>query len=203
MTKLNQICTVIQSGRSFRTKPQENYKGEIAWIQVSDIKDDDAFVHQNLTKIEAINLKERDFLKSGDVLLVAKGPKHHATWLPSLINPSIASSNLIIIRPKPRRLNAEDLVWYLNQDKAQHYLESHSSGSGMSHVTIPVVGNMHIPLPPLEEQNEIVSVLASTRDEVDIMEKMMKKRTSIVNARLLKMLEKRLESLKKSPRRSL
>lgn len=109
-----------------------------------------------LTEIKATDEDKRKFsLRNGDVLICEGGePGRAAVW--------IEGDNEYIFQKAIHRIrltgavNPHWLVYQLKHDADMGNLEMLFTGTGIKHLTLKSLSQYPIPIPPIEEQNEIV-----------------------------------------------
>lgn len=155
--KLDDICELITCGVA--AKPQyvsdgipflsaKNVKdGKIVWSGYNFISEK---THKELTK----NNKP----KVGDILYTRVGSYGEASVIEDDIEFSIFVS-LTLIKVDNNILNSYYLKHYLNSDYVKRLAKKSISGSGVGNLNVGTVRNFPILLPPLPEQERIVSLL--------------------------------------------
>ena len=140
--------------------------GIIKFLRITDIQDNKV----NWNKVPYCNISEVDYinyqLKNRDVLIARTGGTIGKTFLINNIPDDIKAvyaSYLIKMTPNMSitaryfKLYFEtDLYWKLLKDKAR--------GTGQPNVNVPSLNALLFPLPPIEEQKEIVRILESVLD---------------------------------------
>lgn len=100
----------------------------------------------------------KSILEAGDVLIVQTGDIGQVTVVPE----EYAGCNchaLIIVSPVRSLMRGEWLSWVLNSEYGQHSLLSIQTGALHPHFNCGNVKCLFIPLPPVDEQREIVSLI--------------------------------------------
>jgi len=106
-------------------------------------------------------------LELGDVVLARRGEigrcaavtENEAGWL--------CGSGSMRVRPKASILNGEYLFFAISYTFAGQWLSIMSVGTTMDNLNGTIVGDLAIPLPPLQEQLEIVANLYSIQRDID------------------------------------
>ena len=81
----------------------------------------------------------------------------------------VVHNNCFRIVPKDNRLHLPFLYHYLNRENVRDYLDNISAGSVQSDMTHSIFKTVEIPLPSLQEQRAIASVLSSLDDKIDLL----------------------------------
>ena len=133
----------IESGIPFlRSKNVEPYR-----IDLDDLCYISSEFHQKIKK---------SALSPGDVVIVRTGKPGAAAIIPESF-PVANCSDLVIVRPSPK-LDRHFLVYYLNSIAVRH-INSRLVGAVQQHFNIGAARELKICCPPVEEQQEIASVL--------------------------------------------
>jgi len=133
----------IESGIPFlRSKNVEPYR-----INLDDLCYISSKFHQKIKK---------SALSPGDVVIVRTGKPGAAAIIPESF-PVANCSDLVIVRPSPK-LDRHFLVYYLNSIAVRH-INSRLVGAVQQHFNIGAARELKICCPPVEEQQEIASVL--------------------------------------------
>lgn len=138
--------------------PPNLEKGDFKYISAKNIKDWGI----DLTKITFVSKKVHDEIYSrcdprrGDVLLIKDGATTGIATINSLEEPFSMLSSVALLRPS-MGLKAEYLLWYLKSSEFQSKILGDMAGAAIKRVTLSKLANMSIPLPPINEQNRIIS----------------------------------------------
>lgn len=151
---LNSVAE-IESGKSFRTKPEHLKDGGCQLIQMKDVSANG--INTNLTIIDIEGVNPEQLLKDGDVLFVAKGNKNFAVTFRSS-KPSLAVSFFFIIRPNLDLIYPDYLAWYINSLEAQAYFDKVRMGATVGNIRKKALGELEIPVPDISTQVTIESV---------------------------------------------
>ena len=140
----------------------------------------------NFIKIEAISLTgfiipskfafisdqtheamRRSQLKADDVLFSIAGALGRSTVVSSSILPANTNQALAIIRPKAEFIESNYLSHLLRSDRVISYIESIKVGVAQYNLSLQQVGEIEIPLPPMEVQKEIVAEIEGYQKVID------------------------------------
>lgn len=144
-------------------------RGTHQLVRIGDLSEDGdlAIKEPNLLKLSAENIR-RFSLKSGDVLLAARGSRMTAC-VHRAVFPAVAGGQFLVIRPQENRVNPEYLRWFLNLSTTQEAMATMARGSYMRSLPASAVGDLEIPLPPLERQRAIAELHALRLQEKELM----------------------------------
>jgi type I restriction enzyme S subunit len=136
-------------------------KGEIRLIQLADIGDGN-FIDKSSRFInkETANKLKCTFLKKGDVLVARMpDPLGRACVFPfDEENRYITAVDVCIIRPKENCL-ASYLKYVINSVEVRNTIFRQKTGTTRERITRKKLGELQIPLPPLEQQKKIAAIL--------------------------------------------
>lgn len=97
-------------------------------------------------------------LSAGDVLIVRTGYPGTSCVVPSDFDGSNCI-DLIFVRPNKARLRSHYLSRFFNSDAAKIQVQAGKIGLAQQHFNVGAVKNTKMPLPPMDEQDEIIAHL--------------------------------------------
>lgn len=169
--KLSDIAD-INSGYSFRGRVEDDPAGDLAIVNIGNIKPGIAL---NIDALKRISSSEVDGLyryqlKKGDVLFQSHGSKNGAIALDEALY-GVAASGLYVIRIIKNQVLPAYLVWYINHKNCQVILENLRQGTGIPRVSRAEISMLKIYLPSLERQSEIVHLAEMLQRQNELREK--------------------------------
>lgn len=163
--KLSEVATKIQYGYTASASDS----GSARLLRITDIQDGQ--VEWNSTPYcspTASEIKKFE-LKTGDILIARTGGTIGKSFLvqntPS--EPSVFASYLIRISPETQLISPNFLKFFLESPYYWTQLKDNSRGTGQPNVNAKALGNLRLPLPPLEEQRRIVEKLYALFKDLD------------------------------------
>ncbi len=158
---LNSIAT-IRSGYTFREKILELTTGGARVLQIKDLRRQHTELCRSELQAELLPCIHWDgspnaLLSPNSVVLPARGEYYKASIYTGSAK-IVASSQLLIITIKDKRVLPAWLCWVLNQNTAQHDLENASRGTSISLLSSQSVGRLALHIPPLPTQHKIVAL---------------------------------------------
>lgn len=96
---------------------------------------------------------------AGDVLLSCVGTFGRAAVVPSGIEPGIINPRLILLRPDSCKAHSEYLELFLKSRISFSQMDERSRGGTMDIINLSLVSDLVVPLPPLDEQRTIRTIL--------------------------------------------
>ncbi len=107
-------------------------------------------------------------LRTGDVLIVRTGANLGMSCVLPAEFDGCNCIDLLFIRTKPDQLNGNFLSRFVNSEEAKKQVGAGKTGMAQPHFNVGTVKRIFIPLPPLEEQNEIESCLEQIDQKHDL-----------------------------------
>ena len=156
--RLGALCSFIGGGTPSKDN-KEYWNGSIPWASVKDIKGD--YLLETVDHITEAGLQNSSasMCEENDLLLVTR--IEPAKTIISRIKTSI-NQDLKIVKSE---LSSIFLHYYFETFK--HEFERKSSGSTVKGITLKIVQNEPLPLPPLQEQERIVNIIESLFADLD------------------------------------
>ncbi len=167
--KLNDIAE-IRAGHPFRGSVPEVPDGTVSVIQIKDVDWAGNVKWDGLAKTSLGGRKEPDWLKSGDVLFVARGAKIVSAYVEEVSVPCVCSQYFYLIRTKSNEVLPEFVAWQINQQPAQSYLVRSAEGTAQVSVRRSMLEDLDIVIPPLDQQQKIVAIAKLALREREILE---------------------------------
>lgn len=81
----------------------------------------------------------------------------------------VLHNNCFRIVPKSDRIFLPFIYWFFNRKSSREYLTNIAAGSVQPDLTHKIFSEVEIPLPPIEEQKAIASVLSSLDDKIELL----------------------------------
>ncbi|WP_441370357.1 restriction endonuclease subunit S [Acinetobacter lwoffii] len=150
-------CTEIFSGSTPRTNNPDFWDGDIIWVTPKDLsKLKSKFISKTESKITQLGFDScsTKLLPENSVLFSSRAPIGHVAinTVPMCTNQGFKS-----FVPKSNLLDAQYLYYWLKANK--EYLQDLGVGATFKEISKTVIANVEIPLPPINEQRRIASIL--------------------------------------------
>ena len=162
--------------------------GDAVYLQASMFNTCGELTFDIKPNVNLDNSTRRHLLEKGDVLLAAKGANNFAAEYNTLWGPAIASSTFIIIKLMKKSEHAVEpayITWYLNHPATQAYLKNQAKGSSMPSISKQTVGELDIPVPTLERQQQILHLQGLRDNERKIAQRLDMLREQFIQKQLL------------------
>ena len=154
----------IISGGTPKTNIPEYWNGNIPWISIDDFRDVTKYVYQTqktITKNGVIN-SSTNILEKNDIIVSARGT---VGKLALIYREMAFNQSCFGIRVENKLcLNPEYLFYYLKCNI--NYILKKSQGAIFDSINLETFKYIKINLPPINVQNEIVSILSSIDEQI-------------------------------------
>lgn len=107
----------------------------------------------------------KSVLKEGDVLIVQTGDIGQVAVVPPEFEG--ANCHALIIASPTKAIRGRFLSWVLNSDYGYHSLKSLQTGALHPHLNCDAVKTIKVPVPPLEEQDQIVRYIDGELESIE------------------------------------
>lgn len=158
MNTLLQKC-YISSGHPFRGRIEESNESNVKVVQMKDVSPDNPIDWSQCLTAE-LSGRRADYLRSGDILFVARGNRNYAVQIGEIPDglQAVASPHFFVIRLQDASLTPEFLTWFLNQTPCQQYFEQNAEGTMAKSIRRSVLEQTPIAIPLLQKQAAIVKL---------------------------------------------
>jgi type I restriction enzyme S subunit len=159
---LSEICEIGSGGTPSRNNP-DYYKGNIPWAKISDIENaENGIIWDTAEKISIDGLKSiRNKIFSKGTLLFAM---YGSIGKVAIAGIQISSNQAILgIRPKnSNQINIQYLKCWFERNKQK--LINQGRGVALQNLSATIIRGLEIPLPPLDDQIRIASLLSKVEN---------------------------------------
>ena len=166
--ELREIAS-ITAGYPFRGKIPEMPSSRVIAVQMKDVSTEAGIRWSGCTPTELTIKRESDLLCAGDILVAARGSRHYAVGIDEGLNSvgkqAVAAPHFFVVRLNLPEILPEFVVWLLNQPPCQRYFEQNAEGTLTKSIRRSVLETAPIVAPTLAEQNTIVAMANTLRQE--------------------------------------
>jgi type I restriction enzyme S subunit len=155
--KLSKLC-IMRSGGTPSRSNLEYYEGDFPWAKISDLeKSDDGYIYktqEHITQEALKSINNRQFIP-GTLLLAMYGSvgKTAITKINLTTNQAILGINIL----DDTILDIKYLKYWFSTIKKR--LLDRAVGAALPNISLGIVKELKIPLPPLEQQKKIAAIL--------------------------------------------
>lgn len=176
----------IQAGYPFREGIAPIESGSLRVIQIKDIGTFGQLFKDDLVSVEADNIKQDFYVRSGDVLLTTRGASRRAAAVLNEFEDTIFVAQIFAIRNLNDDILPEYLAWYLNQAPAQEHFDTYTSGTTIANVRKDVLASLPVYVPSIATQRLVLKIAELRKQESELTQEIENRRTILVNEGLLR-----------------
>ncbi len=161
--KLGDVGEVIAGGTP-STKVKEYFDGDISWITPADLTGyKNKYISKGRRNITNDGLKNSSarLVPGGSILFSSRAPIGYVVIASNPLSTNQGFKNLV---PNEKVYN-EFIYYYLKS--AKHLAERNASGTTFKEISAKNFANLPFPLPPIDEQQKIVSKIEELFSELD------------------------------------
>ena len=158
--KWSQVCSKIQDGTHF--SPRTDSSEEFKYVTSKNIK----FGFLDLSDVEYIDKRQHDEIYNRcdvclrDVLLTKDGANTGNAAINLLNEEFSLLSSVALIRPMKSKLTSMFLLQTILSESGQRLIKDAMSGLAITRVTLEIINNFMMKVPPIQEQKNIGQFLA-------------------------------------------
>lgn len=167
--KLGDVTSVITKGTTPTTLGRSFSRHGVNFVKVESISDDGNVLHERLAHIdpETHDLLARSQLREGDVLFSIAGAIGRATQVEANLLPANTNQALAVIRVDESAAHPRYVYYYLRSDAFQQHGLERVVQTAQANVSLGVLREAPIVLPPRATQLAIVVVLSAIDDMIE------------------------------------
>jgi type I restriction modification DNA specificity protein len=154
---LNDVAELF-TGYPFRAAVRNAPGGTLPVVQLQDLAFPAGDLPESIVRVSNADGRYDNYLlEPTDLLFQARGARHAAA-LVRLKQPAISLPGLHIIRPDPKRVLPEYLVWCINHPSTQAAIAALAQGTHQPFVSKQSLAKVQIPVPPMTTQHQIAEI---------------------------------------------
>ncbi len=159
--KLGEVCNLIGGGTPSK-KNASYYNGSILWATVRDMNCDVLTSTEYSITEEGLNDSASHIVDKGEIIIATRVGLGKVC---KLAQPTAINQDLKGVVPKKENINRDFLFYYFKT--IAKYIESNGVGATVKGVKMKFIEELDFPIPPLSEQQRIVSRLDSAFAHID------------------------------------
>ena len=167
---VGQVALRVTKGTTPTTLGGSFTDSGITFVKVESIGNDGGFVTSKFDYIDDQTnaLLFRSMLQEDDVLFTIAGTIGRVAKVPKSILPANTNQAVAIVRPNPSLIHSK-FLFYVLRDK-QRILDAQTRvvQSVQANFSLKELSNIKVPLPRLEEQSAIASILGALDNKIDL-----------------------------------
>jgi len=163
--KLGEIVMKVTSGGTPSTKNAKYYNGNIPWLNTKEINFNRIWRTEKYISEKGFKNSSAKWIKENSVIVAMYGATAAKVAINKIpLTTNQACCNLIIDETKANY----EFVFYSIWNKYDE-LENIAVGAAQQNLSVGVIADFPIQLPPLPEQTAIASILSSLDDKIDLL----------------------------------
>ncbi|MGB4206182.1 MAG: restriction endonuclease subunit S [Bacteroidales bacterium] len=163
--KIGDISERLTSGGTPSTKVDEYYNGDIPWLNTKEVNFNRIWRTEKLISEKGLQNSSAKWIKENSVIVAMYGATAAKVAINKIpLTTNQACCNIIIDNSKANY----EFIFYSIWNKYDE-LENIAVGAAQQNLSVGVVKDFDIMLPPLPEQNAIASVLSSLDNKIDLL----------------------------------
>jgi len=182
----------VRSGYSFRSRIEEDPKGDVVVFQIRSLVQRETVQADDGMRVYFPDVSPNLLLRRGDVLFSARGLRNVGAVIDFDPERAIASGQLLWMRPNTELIEPAYLAWYLNQQPAQQFLDTHKRGTRMPIITRKALVELPIALPSREVQLQFVELDQLHRREQELATRITEVREHLFEGQIAKLMSEKL-----------
>ena len=180
----------IRTGYSFRAKLEPDSEGNILVVQLKELSDKNTIDISTAVKINMQDVSDNYLLQKDDLVFRSRGMDYTDAIMNITVNNVILSAPFKRIRLRDTlKIIPEYLLWYINSKDAQTYFSANKTGTSVSMISTAVLADLAVVIPSLEIQKKIIEINILSVKEIELQEKLNRKKRLLTETVLLKILE--------------
>ncbi|MEK3550284.1 type I restriction-modification system subunit M/S [Lactobacillus crispatus] len=164
------IKEIVNIQRGFNMmRNKEDKDSQLKVVKISDFTEDGKINYAALTGVKDSRTKDLNEyqIHENDIIFSVRGSLGKAFFIETEPeNPTIISSNMVIIRPKNRDIEPKWLYLYLNSLFTKYFLKKTESGTTVSILTFRDLENLPIAVCSREKQEEMIDFYDKKNEQV-------------------------------------
>ena len=173
MQILNQIAS-IELGFQLRSQVIQSPESKELLIQMKDVSKTNGVNWKTCVPTQLPGKKMPQWLCDGDVIVVARGFNFFAAHIQDIPQgfQAVAAPAFFVLSKINAKILPEYLTWWLNQVPTQRYFEKSAEGAISKSLKRTALENTPVIIPPMAQQQHIVSLARLFREEYRLLEQM-------------------------------
>lgn len=181
--RLGEICNIVSGGTPSRSNPSFWEGGTIPWIKIGNISQKYVNTADEYITQEGLDGSSAKMLPSGTILytIFATLGEVGILSIDACTNQAIAG---LTIR-NPEQVRTDYIYYYLKSRKV--YVSNLGRGVAQNNINMSILRDFDVPLPSIEQQDEIITVLEKTSAVIEGRKEELGKLDDLIKARFVEM----------------
>ena len=187
--QLSDVLEALQLGKGRPTRAEHDPEGETGILRLGTVDYDSKRIDwSERMRVSDYDPEAHHLLRDGDVLIVGRGPRRTAFLVDDPPPRTVADRTFFVARSDAEQVEPAFLAWYLNEHRAQHYLEAHSQGTNIQTIKKSVLERLPVQLPDRDAQQRIAEIQFLIRRERELLNEWMDRRAEFAQEIMLRKL---------------
>lgn len=149
----------LQAGYPFRTTVEEIVNGDVLVVQMKDVGPEIGVDWASAIRTRLTGRKQPYWIQEGDILFAAKGARFYAVCAGAPPGQAVCVPAFFHLRVHvTAQVDPHFLAWQINQPPCQRQLLQAAEGSSQLSIRRPVLEQLELSIPAVEEQRRIVAL---------------------------------------------
>lgn len=181
--RLGDICNIVSGGTPSRSNPEFWQDGTIPWIKIGNIKGKHISEADEYVTQKGLDGSSAKILPKGTILytIFATLGEVGILDIEACTNQAIAG---ITIRD-PLKVQTDYLYYYLKSKR--NYVNEIGRGVAQNNINMSILRNFSVPMPKIEEQKEIVSILGKAETIISARKQQLSALDDLIKARFVEL----------------
>ncbi len=138
------------------------------YLRITDINDDGTLNKTDLKSVEAEDAKDY-LLKPNDIVFARTGASTGRNYFYDGHDGEFVYAGFLIkFSIDPSKVNPKYIKYYCQSEEYKGWIQSFSTGSTRGNINAQTLANMPIVVPPRAQQDELVKILSSLDDKIEL-----------------------------------
>ena len=167
--RLGSLARTISKGTTPKGGKEAYLSSGVAFLRVENIHEDGTICHDNIAHVsieQHLNFLKRSILEAGDILVSIAGTLGRTGIVREVDLPLNTNQAVSFVRLK-NGISNKYIRFFINSPIAQQLLLAQTKVTSIPNLTLEIINNCSIPLPPLDEQERIVTRIESLFAKLD------------------------------------
>lgn len=189
-TQLIDILEALRLGKGRPSGEEHHPEGNTGILRLGAIDYDTRTIDwAERMRVSDFDPGAHHFLRPGDILIVGRGAHRTAVLVEDPPPRTVADRTFFVARPDVEQVEPAFLAWYVNERRAQNYLQSHSRGTNIQAIKKSALARLPVQLPSLDMQKRIADIQALVRREQQLLNEWMDQRAEIARGLALQVVD--------------
>lgn len=169
-TRLSELSSVISKGTTPKGGKEAYVSEGVKFLRVENLNDDGSISHNNISYItEEMHrgFLKRSMLQSSDILISIAGTLGKTGIVREIDLPLNTNQAISFVRLKNHSISAKYIKYSMDNPATQKLLLAKTKATSIPNLTLEIISNCLIPLPPFAEQRRIVDRIESIFAKLD------------------------------------